>query len=447
MNSLDPLFAPRSIALIGASPRTDSPGGIVFHNLAGFRGNIYPVTPVHREIRGLTCYPEPAALPEEVDLAVILRPAAEVPGTVARLAGRCRCAVVVSAGFAEIGRGALQEELARAGREAGVRLLGPNCLGVLNPARRLDTFFLPADRMRRPRRGNVAVVSQSGAVLVSLLEALAKMGVGVSRGVNYGNAVDLDAPDLYEYLAGDGDTGVVLAYLESVSDGRRFIESASRLAGHKPLLLLKGGKGMGGQSAAFSHTGRLAGRYEVFSSILRQNGIHEVGEYEELLDGARALSFQRPVSGTRVCIITNAGGAGVLAADACRRTGLETPPLPSEVRDGLRGLFPPFYSIGNPLDLTGQVRDADYGTALAAARDHYDAFLVIALTGVAGVTLDLAPLLGTFRGVTSKPLVAHVAQGSMARRLEASLARHGIPSFPTPERAVRGIGVLLGGAE
>lgn len=443
MNSLDPLFAPRSIAIIGASPRSDSLGGIVLRNLARFRGAIFPVTPIHRQIGGLTCYPEPAALPEGIDLAVILRPASEVPAIVAGLAGRCRCAVVVSAGFAETGHGELQEDLARCGREAGVRLLGPNCLGVFNPARRLDTFFLPVDRMRRPRRGNVAVVSQSGAVLVSLLEALAMMGVGVSRGVNYGNAMDLDAPVLYDYLAEDGETEVVLSYLESVGDGRHFLESARRLAGRKPFLLLKGGKMGNGQSAAFSHTGRLAGRYEVFSSILRQHGIREVGDYEELLDGARALSSQRPVSGTRVCIVTNAGGAGVLAADAFRGAGLQTPPLPPEVQNGLRGLFPPYYSIGNPLDLTGQGRDADYETALAAVHDHYDAFLIIALTGVAGVTLDLADILGKFRAVTSKPLVAHVAQGSMAVKLEKRLARQGIPSFPTPERAVRGVGRLL----
>lgn len=445
MNLLDPLFSPRSIALIGASPRTDSPGGILLHNLSGFRGDIYPVTPAHREIRGLTCYPEPAALPENADLAVILRPAVEVPAIVAGLRNRCRYAIVVSAGFAETGRGELQEELARTGREAGIRLLGPNCLGVFNPARRLDTFFLPADRMRRPRRGNVAVVSQSGAVLVSLLEALAKMGAGVSRAVNYGNAVDLDAPELYDYLADDDETAVVLAYLESVGDGRRFIESARRLAGRKPLLLLKAGKERSGQSAAFSHTGRLAGRYEVFSSILRQSGLREVGEFEELHDGARALSLQRQVPGARVGIITNAGGAGVLAVDACMRGGLEIPPLPRDVQEGLRQLFPPFYAVGNPLDLTGQVRDADYGKALAALRNHYDAFLVIALTGVAGVTLGLADILVKFRAGTSKPLVAHVAQGSLARRLENLLVKSGIPAFPTPERAARGIRLLLGG--
>lgn len=447
MSPLDPLFAPRSIAIIGASPRVDSPGGILLHNLSGFRGDIYPVTPAHREIRGLTCYPEPAALPKDVDLAVILRPAVEVPALVSGLRNRCGFAIVVSAGFAETGRGELQEELARAGRETGVRLLGPNCLGVFNPARRLDTFFLPADKMRRPRRGNVAVVSQSGAVLISLLEALAEMGVGVSRAVNYGNAVDLDAPELYDYLADEDETAVVLAYLESVGDGRRFIAAARRLEERKPLLLLKAGKERSGQSAALSHTGRLAGRYEVFSSILRQTGLREVGEFEELLDGARALSLQRQVPGVRVGIITNAGGAGVLAVDACMRGGLEIPPLPRDVREGLRQLFPPFYAVGNPLDLTGQVRDADYEKALAALRDHYDAFLVIALTGVAGVTLGLADILGKFRADTSKPLVAHVAQGSLADKVENLLAKSGIPAFPTPERAARGIRLLLRGKE
>jgi len=297
--------------------------------------------------------------------------------------------------------------------------------------------------MQRPLRGNVAVVSQSGAVLVSLLESLARMGIGVSHAVNYGNAVDLDAPDLYDYLAGDRQTGVVLSYLESVGDGRRFIAAARQLALRKPLLVLKAGKEGSGQNAAFSHTGRLAGRYEVFNSILHQAGIREVGEYEELLDGARALASQRPAPGNRVGIITNAGGSGVLAVDACLRAGLNVPPLPNLVREGLRRHFPSFYAVGNPLDLTGQVRNADYGTALAAVSDHFDAFLVIALTGVAGVTLDLARILSEFRAATPKPLVAHVAQGNMAGKLEMRLTKAGIPVFPTPERAVRGLRVLM----
>lgn len=446
MNRLDPLFTPQSIALVGASPHRESPGGIVLDNLGRFPGRLYPVNPRCAELAGAPCYPSPAALPEPVDLAVILRPAAEVPAILAELAGRAACAVVVSAGFAEVGRSELQEELVAAARNAGIRLLGPNCLGVYNPWRRLDTLFLPRERLPRPRRGNVAVVSQSGAVLVSFLDALAGMGCGVSLAANYGNAADIDVPELYDYLAADSRTDLVVSYLESVGDGRRFLAAATALNRMKPLLLLKAGKGAGGQRAAFSHTGRLAGRYEVFSSLLRQAGIPEIGSYDRLLEAVRALSRQRPAGGNRVAIVTNAGGFGVLATDESLRLGLDPAPLPEELAAQLHRVFPPFYAVGNPLDLTGQVSDDDYRLALAHLADRYDGFLVIALAGVAGITPRLAGILTDFHHTCGKPVVATIGQGRLAPLLTRRIERAGIPVYATPEGGMRGLGTLLGGA-
>ena len=443
MRALDALFSPRSIALIGASPDTAHLAGIVFANLRAFPGRLYPVTPRHREIGGLAAYPAIRDLPEPVDLSVILRPAAEVPRLLEEHAGRSRWAVIVSAGFAEAGASARQEEIARLGRELGIRLVGPNCLGVFNPFHRLDTFFLPHDRFRRPKRGQVAVVSQSGALLICLLEALALAGRGVSRGINYGNAVDLDAPELFDYLADDPTTGVVVAYLESVGDGRRFVAAAQALARRKPLLVLKAGKGEGGQHAAYSHTGRLAGRYEVFRSVMDQCGIRTVGDFEELLDAAHALSQQHPAPGNRVCIVTDAGGLGVLAADECPRQGLLLPPLPAEASGRLAAAFPPFYTFGNPIDLTGQVRDDDYLAVLTALAGHYDGFLVIAHSGVAGITPRLAELLVTFKTGTGTPLVVTLPPGGITPKLARPLERGGIPVFPSPERGVRGLRALL----
>jgi acyl-CoA synthetase (NDP forming) len=443
VSDLDYLFAPRSVALVGASGDAAKPAGIALGNLARFRGRVYPVNPRCEELGGLACYRSVQELPETVDLSVVMRPAAEVPALVREHRGKARCVLVVSAGFAETGSGELQEDLARAGREAGVRLLGPNCLGVYNPFRRLDTFFLPSAGMRRPRRGKVAVVSQSGAVLVSILDALGRTGIGVSRAANYGNAVDIDAPEIYDWLARDEETGVVIAYLESVGDGRRFVAAARCLAAAKQFLLLKGGKGGSGQAAAFSHTGRLAGSYEVFHSILGQFGIREAAEFDELLDAAHALACRRPTPGNRVCIITNAGGAGVLAADECQRRGLATPPLPEAAAAGLRAALPSFYTIANPIDLTGQVRAADYRLTLDAVRNDFDGFLVIALTGVAGVTLDLAPIFREFTAYAAKPLVVHIAQGGVAGRLVPLLEKACIPVYPSPERAVRGLRALL----
>jgi acyl-CoA synthetase (NDP forming) len=444
MIELDHLFFPKSVALVGASPDPEKLGGIVLRNLMGLKGAVFPVNPRYGEILGLRSFPSAAALPETVDLSVIMRPAAEVPAILDAHRGKARFALIVSAGFAEVGARELQKEIIRIGREAGIRIVGPNCLGLYNPWHRLDTMFLPHSCLKRPRRGNVAIVSQSGAVMICLLDAIRMANTGISRAVNYGNAVDLDAPEVFEYLAGDDRSAVVVSYLESVGDGRRFLEAARYLSERKPLLILKAGKGAGGGAAAFSHTGRLAGNYEVFHSLMNHYGLHEVAGFDELLDAAKAVSYQRPGQGRRACIITNGGGSGVLAADECGRRGLALPELPEPVRDALRRVFPSFYTVANPIDLTGQVRDDDYRDALSAVRDAHDGFLVIALTGVAGVTLKLAEHLIDFRRNVGKPLVVHVAQGGVAPRLIRLLEKAGIPVYRSPERAVRGLAALLG---
>lgn len=444
MSDLHSLFHPQSVALIGASPNEEKLGGIALRNLLPLKGAVYPVNPAYREIMGVPCHGSVRDIPGMVDLSVIMRPAAEVPQLLREHVGKARYVLIVSAGFAEVGAKDLQEEIVRIGREGGLRLIGPNCLGLFNPRHRLDTMFLPRGCLRRPKRGNVSVVSQSGAVMICLLDAIRTANTGIAKVINYGNGVDVDAPEVYEYLAEDPETSVVVSYLESVGDGRRFLEAARTLSAKKPLLVLKAGKGAGGSNAAFSHTGRLAGDYQVFRSLLEQYGIREAGCFDELLDGAKAVSYQRPVTGRRVCIITNGGGSGVLAADECARHGLELAPLPDPVRQGLRGEFPSFYTVANPVDLTGQVRVTDYHQALSAVGDHYDGFLVIALTGVAGVTIDLAGYLRQFREQTGKPLVVHIAQGGVAPRLIRLVERAGIPVYRSPERAVRGLAALLG---
>ncbi|MRR58734.1 MAG: CoA-binding protein, partial [Deltaproteobacteria bacterium] len=243
MKELDYLFYPKSVALVGASPHEEKLGGIALRNLMGLKGNVYPVNPSYDEMLGIRCYPSISAVPGVVDLSVIMRPAVEVPGILAEHAGKARFVLIVSAGFAEVGAAALQEEIIRIGRQGKLRLVGPNCLGIFSPWHRLDTMFLPHACLKRPKRGNVAIVSQSGAVMICILDALRVANTGVSKVVNYGNAVDLDAPEVYEYLAGDDTTAVVVSYLESVGDGRRFLESARFLSERKPLLILKAGKG------------------------------------------------------------------------------------------------------------------------------------------------------------------------------------------------------------
>jgi acyl-CoA synthetase (NDP forming) len=443
MRSFDFLFNPKTVALIGASHSEDKLGGIVLKNLLRFKGKVYPVNPKYGELMGLKTYPSVKDLPEPVDLSLLLRPADEIIDLLMEHEGKAKGVVIMSSGFAETGKGALQEEVRKVGKELGLRMLGPNCMGIFNPYLRLDTFFLSPGRVARPKKGNVAVVSQSGAIMHCLFGIMRDSNMGISSAVTYGNAIDLDETDFYAYYAADRKTEVVISYIESVGDGREFIERAKQLSARKHLVILKGGKQSGGRTAAYSHTGRLAGKYEVFRSMLEQCGITEARDFDDLIDTVKALSYQKPVGGNRVLIITNGGGAGVLAADECLRQGLEIPPLPDEKKAGLKQVFPYFYGVNNPLDLTAQVKDGEYLAALEELKDCYDGFLVIALTGVVGITPGLANLLGDFKKNIDKPMVFHTSCSGDSGKLISIVEKAKIPSFSSPECAVRGLRTLL----
>lgn len=444
MSSLDRLFSPHSIALVGASHDETKLGGMIVKNLLRFRGKVYPVNPNYPEIMGLKSYQTPADIPRDTDFAIIIRPAAEVAGILRGLSGKTGFAVIMSAGFAEIGEVELQDEVKRVSEEAGIRVLGPNCMGIYNPSRRLDILFLPRERLQRPGRGIVGIVSQSGAIVSCLLGAARVSRTGVSKVVGYGNAMDIDESALFEYLADDKDTEVVVSYIESVGDGRKFLDRAKQLSEKKPLIILKSGKGESGRAAAFSHTGRLAGRYDVFHSLLRRFGIREAPDFDSLMDATKALSYQKTGKGNRICIVTNGGGSGVLAADECMRQGLEVASLPLPARTRLQKVFPHFYGINNPVDLTAQVTDQDYATALEALKDYFDGFLIIALPNVLGITEGLAEKVREAQYSVGKPLVCHIAEGGISGRLIRSIEQARVPVYPSPERAVRGLKALLG---
>lgn len=452
--TLDSLFKPQSVALIGAAHTEEKLGGVILKSLLKFKGRVYPVNPQYKELMGIKAYPSAADIPEPVDLTIIMRPADEVPEIISSLRDKTKVIIIMSSGFAEVGENALQDKVKKAGRDIGARMLGPNCMGLYNPHQRLDTFFLPENRLKRPKKGNVALVSQSGALLSCLLGALDASNSGISKAIGYGNAIDIDEADLFEYLAGDRKTDVVISYIESVGDGRKFIEKATALSKKKPLLILKSGKGESGQSAAFSHTGRLAGRYEVFHSILKQFGIQEAEDFDVLMDATKALAYQGKLTpfapplgkvgiGNRVLIITNGGGSGVLAADECMKQGLEVAKLPKDKIEKLKNIFPHFYGINNPIDLTAQVRDEDYTLALNELKDAYDGFVMIALPNVNGITMKLADIMKDAKKNISKPVVFYVSDGETSKKLIKGLEKAKIPVYSSPERAVRAIRALL----
>ena len=448
---LEKLFAPQSVCIVGASHSEEKLGGVVLRNLLRSKSlKIFPITPQQGSLMGVPALKNISGLPGKVDIAIIIRPAAEVSGILEELRGKTRFVIIVSAGFTEAGRGDLQEEVKRTAAFAGIRIIGPNCMGIYNAINGFDTFILPPERVPRPQKGNIGFTTQSGAVLGILFESLCASGTGISAAAHYGNAADLDECDFYSHFAGDPHTKAVISYLESVRDGRRFLEHAAKLAAAgKPLLVLKAGKAPTGQSAAFSHTGRLAGSYEVFSSVLKQLGITEVLDIEELADGAKGLSVSRtnPLKSSgrkKILVLTNAGGAGVLASDECAKRGTELPPLPPESLRRLKEKLPDFYGFGNPFDLTAQVRDEDYGVVLEELAPHYDGFLIIALSAVRGITERLAGILAKFNAANGKPVVLQTGADPVGKTIVSGAEAAGIPALPSPERAAKVLGVLLG---
>ncbi|MHC1580631.1 acetate--CoA ligase family protein [Methanopyrus sp.] len=436
---MERLFEPRAVAVVGASRDPRKVGHSVLRNLlAGFEGEVYPVNPHADEILGVRCYPSLSEVPGPVDLAVIVVPAPIVPEIV-REAGEAgvKYCVVISAGFSEAGNEELERELVRAAREAGVRIVGPNCLGIINARSGLNASFAA----EMPPAGSIAFVSQSGALATSVIDWFSSgdvgaIGVGFSKFVSLGNAADLDFPDFLEYLAGDEETDVVVLYLEGVKDGDAFAEALSACAGRKPVIVLKGGRTEAGAEAVSTHTGSLAGSGEVYRGVIEQCGGIFVEGFEEAFDTAKLLAKAGPPRSDRVLVVTNAGGGGILAADALHESGFRLPEP-----DGDPSVLPEEAATGNPVDVLGDADAERYRVALEefADPDRYGAVIVILTpqsvtepARTARVVAEFAeefpgPVLGVWMGRHS------VAVG--VRTLEEA----GVPTFPSPERAVRAL--------
>jgi len=451
VEQLKVFFKPRSIAVIGASSKPMKIGNVIVKQLKKrYSGKLYPVNPRHEEIEGLKCYPTILDVPGDVDLAVISLRADLVPGVVKQSIEKgVKGIIIVSGGFSEIGpEGArLEMQIRDMISRSEVRVIGPNGLGVLDLYTGVDTFFLPEERMKRPPKGRIALISQSGALSAAITDWAAAEGIGISRAVSYGNKIDVDDVDLLYYFAEDEETRVIAMYVEGLKPGRgkEFIEAARYVAGKKPIVLLKGGKTARGAVAAASHTAALAGSYEVFRSALRQAGIIEADSIEDLFDLARALSMQPPAKGRRAAVITNAGGPAVMATDALERHGLEIPILSDETQRKLREKFPPYYVTKNPVDLTGDGSSEDYRHALETVltSGEIDVLLVIALVQTPKLNVDVADLIVEKAGRHGIPTVAMSFGGELTRKLEARLEENGIPVYETSERAVRALWSLV----
>lgn len=447
-NSIDSFFQPHSIALIGASVQEEKISNVILKSLIqfGFKGKIYPINPRYKEVEGLRCYPAIGSIRGKIDLAVYAIPAERVPDAIKEAKGKVKGAIVVSGGFKESGpKGmALEKELKSAAVSSGIRVIGPNCLGIVDTVSRMDTFFVPPGRAKRPPRGKLAILSQSGSFAVTAMDELASQGIGISRIVSYGNRADVDEAECLEFLASDKETGAVALYMESVEDGRRFVEAAGKCAARKPVMAVKVGKAQAGMAAAASHTGALAGRYELYRAAFRKAGLIEADGYEEFIAGCKALSTSGPPASKRVFIITDGGGIGVNIADACSRLNLEMPPIEKEAADELRASLPSFFSVSNPMDLTGSVTDELFGLALEKAlqNDTYGLAIIAALWGPPALTDRLPAVIAGVGRRMKKPVLVCSPGGEFTRKKDALFRRQGLPVFRTPEEAARAAAVL-----
>ena len=363
------IFYPESIAVVGASTRSGTVGNDIFRNLLfnEFNGSLYPVNPKARHVFGVHSYPSLAAIPDPIDLAVFVIPAKAVLDAVDEAIQKgVKALVVISAGFKEVGEeGAeLEKRLREKVRAAGIPLVGPNCLGVINtdPAARMNAAF----GRKMPAAGNLAFLSQSGALCTSVLDYAEERQMGFSKFISFGNKADVNEIDLLDYLAKDEKTSVIAMYLEDVTNGRRFIETAREIFWEtgKPMLCLKSGRSPEGAKAVSSHTGSLAGSDSVYDALLAQSGVQRVDTIAELFDYAALYTTQPLPRGNRVAIITNAGGPGIMATDAAVRHGLKLAELSEQTKDELRGSLPATASLRNPIDVIGDARSDRYKAAV-----------------------------------------------------------------------------------
>jgi acyl-CoA synthetase (NDP forming) len=439
-----PLFKPKSMAVVGVSLSNDRhPANVIFHKLLlRYPVDVFAVNPKGGNLQREKIFKRLSDIPQKIDHVVIAVRAEHVPDVIKDcIASGVGSATIISGGFAESGREDLQTLVTDMAAEAGLPFIGPNCLGIYAPGQ-FDTFFLPGERLVRPSAGNVAIISQSGGVLVDQLVKFSGQGLGVSLAISIGNKALIRETELLNYLAKDPQTQVIAFYIEGFApnEGRDFAMAAAKCP--KPIIVLKAGKSASGSRAVASHTASLAGDYAVFSQVMAQHGIAEAKNEYELISFCEALScYQHTICG-KVGIVTVSGGHGALAVDTCLQHGLTVPPLPPEASAGLKerlgSSIQTIASLDNPIDLTGSALDDDFIASVDAlsAADDIDCVLVLLLPYSPGISSDLGARLGHVYRKRGKPLVAYVPHVEKYRMLIEGFELNQIPVSDAIEGAV-----------
>ncbi len=446
--SLDPLFRPESIAVIGASRTPGTIGYQIVDNLVrhGYKGVVYPINPNARAIHSIPAFPSISAVPEAVDMAVVVVPKEFVLQVVDECGQQgVKAVVVISAGFREVGGEGLgrEEVLLEIVRRHGMRLVGPNCMGVMNtsPDVSMNATFAPT----MPPAGATSFLSQSGALGVTILDYAAEYGIGIRQFVSIGNKPDVSGNDLIEYWEDDPGTRLILMYLESFGNPRHFIPIARRVSRKKPIAVVKSGRTRAGARAASSHTGALAGTDLAIDALLAQCGVLRVDSIEELFDLAMAFEDLSPPAGNRVAIVTNAGGPGIIIADACESLGLEVVELASETQARLRGIFPAEASVRNPVDMIASATGESYEVALRIVLEDpgVDAAIAAFVPPLGVKQSDIAAsIVAAVAGRREKPVLAVLMGREGLPQGIAGLHEAGIPAYRFPESAARALAAM-----
>jgi len=436
--SLDFLFAPKTVAVIGATDKEGSVGRAVLENLRGFAGTVFPVNPKHATLLGMPTFKGIDAVPSKVDLAVIVTPAATVPGVVREcVRAGVPAAVILSAGFKETGPGGadLERQVLDEAARGGLRILGPNCLGIMLPHTGLNATFAAA--MARP--GNIAFISQSGALCAAILGWSFRKNLGFSAFVSVGSMLDVGWGDLIYHLGSDPNTHSIVIYMESIGDARSFLSAAREVAFSKPIIVIKVGRSAAAAHAAASHTGALTGSDEVLDAAFRRVGVLRVETIEELFDLADVVAKQPIPRGPRLSIVTNAGGPGVLAVDMLVGTGCRLASLSPGTLAALDGLLPAAWSHGNPIDILGDADEKRYSKAveLAAGEAESDGVLVILTPQAMTNPLATASSMRAVAKVAGKPVLASWMGGDEVDAGRKVLTEIGLPVFDYPDMAAR----------
>lgn len=460
IEQIDSFFDPESVAVVGASRKAFKAGAVIFRNFyinrtrGLFKGELYPVNPSEEQILGLECYPTLRDIPGEVESAIIVIPAKAVPKVMEDAAAKgVKAVTIISAGFSEIGDHELEQRVKEIALNAGIRVLGPNCLGVYDAYTGVDMPFLPETKVLlsgdevvatpRPMPGYISLVSQSGAFGAAALDYMTGSELGVDKFASFGNKIDIGETEMLEYFLRETKTKVMLLYAESIEKGREFLEVAKRVSREKPIVVFKSGRTASGARAALSHTGALAGSDRIYDAAFRQAGVVRARSMEAFFDMAKALALQPPAAGRGIVVLTDAGGPGVMTVDECESLGVEIARLPEDLAAQFEemkkdGTLPSFATNVNPVDLTGSVTSEMFEKSVEVLLDHpqVHGVIFIGLHHVPAVREDFVDRVHSVWKKHRKPLVyCDIGETEMARELRRRFEKLGVPAYPSPERA------------